>query len=52
MAKGKRKKGLRKHQRAIQRGRGKRKHMRRLLAQYAATGDWSLLSEIRKKKGK
>jgi len=52
MAKGKRKKGLRKHQRAIQRGRAKRKHIRQLLAQYAVTGNWSLLSEIRRSKGR
>jgi len=52
MAKAKRKKGLRKHKRAIERGRQKRKAMRGALAQYAATGDWSLLSGIRKKKGR
>jgi len=52
MAKGRRKKGLRKHERAIQRGRAKRKHMRQLLAQYAVTGNWSLLSEIRRSKGR
>jgi len=39
MAKGKRKKGLRKHKRAVATGRVKRMAMRRALAQYAATGD-------------
>lgn len=43
---------MRKHERAIQRGREKRKQMRRLLGQYAVTGDWSLLSEVRRRKGK
>ena len=52
MARGKRKKGLRKHIRAVQRGREKRRRMRRLLGLYALTGDMSLLSQIKTTKGK
>ena len=51
MARGKRKKGLRKHIRAVQRGREKRRRMRRLLGLYALTSDMSLLSQIKTTKG-
>jgi len=52
MARSRRKKGLRKHIRAVQRGREKRRQMRRLLGLYALTGDMSLLSQVKTTKGR
>jgi len=47
-----RKKGLRKHIRAQERGRQRRRQMKRLLAEYIRTGNYALLADIKKKKGK
>jgi len=48
----KRKKGLRKHIRARERGRQRRQQMKQLLVEYIRTGNYALLADIKKKKGK
>ena len=47
MARGRRKKGMRKHIRAVERGREKRRQMRRVIGEYLKTGNWDLLSQVK-----